>query len=884
MDASAPRPSPLRHEDTFEDDQLWLALRAIQVEPPPSAHVMDGAQARALRSVAIAPARSLRPTIDETGTDAVDLPFCTDGDFAAYFECLAEAAAPALAVVRRLALHIDAELTPEQRVSLYRCLWRTVRSSAVAVRAKTARLFDQRHAGLVAWCERPWSDPLTHRRLAQAHLPGVSAERLEWQGPQDAGFVVALLSGKAGSSDEASTGHDGDLADASTTDATGDTLGDHADAAPDSLDPASMLVGLQACLQGMPCGSLVDRHLAGIWRQATLDVAAADPTLRLDALRTLFLLALAEGDTFFADSALADCVREQAHVELTPAMFCRWLQADDAAAGPLQLAPALDAKWCRPQALHSASFRAALSGAFRRPSTLARLAALERNLVDAPTPPLDLEDRIPTQVLRALSRLDAAWQRLGDRRPIGRSAASLLSSGCPGNEATAVLQRSVGIEAIAAGHPHAANIAFGAARSAGCRDASRLLQQLVESIDEAAWKAAADETGRHWWHVLPASPLELGQGWQVEEPIWLQLARHGTPVIAAMAAYQLAVLYSDGCLQPCDGARRSAPLLALALWTELLGEPAYAAEAARRLDSGAMRAVSAYGFQQDGVDWLCVPSTEPDADRLLIVFTGFEKRHGFDSLELVNGFEGHHLLFLHDPHGTGYSGDAFERLCELVRAHVDTVFDPARVTCHGSGMGAAGALKTAMHFGFQAVVVNPSMQHGLDAAFDRRRREAHDNRDDQGDVSEWPVEAFEHSPVCLLVGARPADREAFTLWLAKIRQCRDGRFIVEKFDDQTEDHDFRDGRDGRDGRHGHGLLRRVAAKRGWVATLSSMIDRLGELASPGERIHAEVPAALLPRFWERLDEAPRLKLEIVIADGRVFVADSLHTGTSASAP
>jgi hypothetical protein len=938
MDASAPL---LRHDDPLvatPDDPVWLAIRAIRVDPPspatpPSATTPATAPSRAT-------VRALRPSEGDRDAAPAALPFCSDGRFARYFDRLAALDA-GLAPLRRLVLHVDAALAADDRVALYRALWRAVRASPPSLRQRAARLFDARHAGLLGWCETPWSDPITHRRLAQAHLPGARAERLEWQGPPDAAFVVALLTRTTVPSDEIAEAIDTAPVDRSSGEASPVADAGHAahashaadashvshvsrtshasldDHEPLSLDPASMLLGLQACLQGMAWGDLLDERLAVLWREATLDVAAADATLEPHALRTLFLLAMAQGDHTTAVRRLADCIRGQAHLELTPPVFRRWLEADagDSALDTLRLAPALEAKWCRPWSLHSASFRAALGGAFRRPAVRARLQALEAALAGMAPSPLDLEPCVPAQVLRGLSRLDGLRHRLDAGLPIGRSGASLLDSDVPGDEAVALLQRHRGVDAMAAGDPHAAAIALAAARSAGCPRSSALLQRLFESVDAAAWQAATDTTGTQWWHMDDAAPHRLGMGWQTEEPVWLQLARHGSPVVASMAAHQLAVLYTEGCLQPCDGPKRPAALTALGLWTELRSEPAYEAEATRRLDSLAMRAAAAHGFQQDGLDWLCVPAAEADADRLLIVFTGFANRHGFDHLELVNGFAGHHLLFLHDPLASGYAGDTFDRLRDLVHAHVGPLFDPSRVTCLGNAAGATGALKMAMHFGFRAVVTNPAIHGELDAAFGRgprmesavgrgpRLESAHGRSplDAQPDtrvapppgttatphLTDWPIDAFERAPVCLRVGARPADREAFALWLERARRCETARFIVEKFDDDADD------RDGSD------LLHRVAPKRGVARVLAATIDRLGELAAIGtthhasidgkaappiDRSHAEVPAALLPRFWERLDEAPRLKLEIVIEGGRVFVADSLHTGTSASVP
>jgi hypothetical protein len=117
-------------------------------------------------------------------------------------------------------------------------------------------------------------------------------------------------------------------------------------------------------------------------------------------------------------------------------------------------------------------------------------------------------------------------------------------------------------------------------------------------------------------------------------------------------------------------------------------------------------------------------------------------------------------------------------------------------------------------------------------------------------------------PLYLACGAATADRAAFSAVLPRLRRCRQLDAIVEKFDDA--DH--------------AGLMNRIAG--GAVAPLLARIDRrLRELVHAAA---AEGPGLVdddARAFWDALDAARALKLEIRVRDGRLWWQPSLACGT-----
>jgi len=751
---------------------------------------------------------------------SVPLPFARGTGYAAYFEQLAAHPADA-ALLRRLLLHADAALAADERVALYRVLWRCAALAAAPDRAEAEAAFDGRHALLLAWCDLPFEHPSTLERLARAHLPGAGTD---WRGKPDARFVIALL------------------------------------AAPADLSPALQLIALQAQLFDSPWAGLTDAARAQAWQQAALDAAPTDATCTAAAWRVLFQLALAAGDADTATALLAECVACGAHAELPPQALRRWLEGDDNrdGAAPLQLESSLQTAWLQPADLQHGVWRQVLHAALSRPGPRARVAALHTRLGDGGEPhALPPRQR---QAFKALARLDKLYHAARQGGPVTAADGSLaIDSKCLGKPAIAALYHHAALRAVAAGDAHAALIALANARAAGgAARSAPLMQDLVAALDPVAWHDVTAQRG------AAAGALLLGGDWAQEQALWQALAARANPAVAAMARYQLALLYSDGSFEPCATRKCAHDAQARGLWSALAQQPAYAAAARARLAHPGARTEWQHAVQQGAQRHVFVPAREPGADRLLIVFACFETHHGFAQLSLAQGVPGHHLLFLQNPALNWYADTVFDDICALIDTQVLTRFAPSQVSCYFGSMGGHAALKFALRFGFQAVVFNPQTDLDLWAAFRPGQRALLWATQRHRHVAEHPVAAFEGSPVYYMVGSGTADREAFALWLQRVQRCRHGHFIVEKFDDAAH----------------AGLIARQVAQD-IPSALLAITARLTRLTAQADiaATHAALPDALLPRFWQRLERAAALKIEIVIRDGRVWVADSVHTGT-----
>jgi hypothetical protein len=263
-----------------------------------------------------------------------------------------------------------------------------------------------------------------------------------------------------------------------------------------------------------------------------------------------------------------------------------------------------------------------------------------------------------------------------------------------------------------------------------------------------------------------------------------------------------------------------------------------------------------------------VPAQQPGpAQQLLIVFACVESHHRYAQVGGLAGLmPGHDLLFVNNPELNWYADEAFDEVARLIEQRVLPRFARENVSCYFGSMGGHAALKFALHFGFQAIVFNPQVDLRLWAAFRPQQRALLLAARDHAHVQEAPLAQFEQSPACYFCGSAVADREAFRVWLQRVQAVRRGSFIIEKFGDAEH----------------AGLIGRLVPAGQIPALLHRTQARLRELGAQAHApaTHAEVPAPLVASFWQRLAQATSLKLEVLVRDGRVFVADSLATGTA----
>jgi hypothetical protein len=741
--------------------------------------------------------------------------FAGEGRYADHFERLAaQPASPAL--LRHLLLHVEADLAADDRVALYRALWQCGRALPAPQLQAAHLLLDGRYRGLLGWLAEPVDAPLTTERLAWAHRPHAPRGLFT----ADAGFVLAWLAAQP-------------AADPS---------------------PRCALAAVQAELALAPEGRLDAALAAGLQRRC-LAIASGDGTLVPLVLCSLFELALAANQPESATDMLAECVRQSAHAGLPAAALRRWLEAD--AGWPLALDAALERQWLKPAALHDAAYRARLLQCLSRPEPRARLQALEVRLgagtEAAPSSP----------GFEALARLDRLLRDADSGLAIRALLPAIAGQLAPATQAA--LQLRAAVEAIDRGEPQAAAIALAAARQAtGDATAADLLQQLLLAVDETAAKAAAIDAG------LDPQGRWFGADWRAEAPLWRTLAERSHEHLRPLAAYQLALLYTDGSLQPCLTQKTQRLADAQLLWRALQVHPAYSKLATERLAGLGVRLLGPAERHAGGRQHLWFDSPQPDAQRLLIVFSCVDSHHSYAQVPgLVARMSGHHLLFINNPELNWYSDAVFEQVRALIEQQVLPRFRPDQVSCYFGSMGGHAALKFALHFGFQAIVFNPQVDLRLWAAFRPQQRALLWAAQRHAHVQQAPLAQFEGSPVYYLVGSSAADREAFSLWLRCIRQTRHATVIVEKMADP----------------HHAGLIGRAVPGGRVVPALLAIQQRLSELAATATPSgHAELPAADVDRFWQALDAAAALKLEVLVRDGRVFVADSLRTGTLPMTP
>jgi hypothetical protein len=197
-------------------------------------------------------------------------------------------------------------------------------------------------------------------------------------------------------------------------------------------------------------------------------------------------------------------------------------------------------------------------------------------------------------------------------------------------------------------------------------------------------------------------------------------------------------------------------------------------------------------------------------------------------------------------------------------------FERRRVSCYFGSMGGHGALKLALQFGFRAVVFNPQVDLDLWALFRPHERQRLGAAERHARLGDWPAAAWADAPLCITLGSGTADRLALAALITHLRGLDHGQFIIEKFADPAH----------------AGLVRRIAVAGDVPRHVDMASQRLAELRAlpdDGPALAAaglhELPPDAHDAFWRALDDACRLKLEIVLRGGRLYRGTSARCGT-----
>ena len=737
-------------------------------------------------------------------TVRVALPWAHREAYASYFERLA-AAADAGAGARRLITHIDSALDGPERVALWHALWRVARRLRRPDFDAVAACLDGRHAPLLAALHQPWDSVALVETLA-AGTRGEAAQ---------AAFVGALLD------------HHGL-----------DPLAD-----PGAHPPTLVLLAARAAVHGSGARLAPPRILQ--LQVAALVAAEADPSLLPQGMALLFELALHAADEASASAVLAELMQHGLGRLLRPERVRAWLDGsafDDDVDGalPLQLAAPLQAGWLQVARWTDPATRQALLDALQRPGPRRRLQALADALGGgaagaAPAAPLAPD---ALQALRALDTAYALIEGGGDAAPAMRP----------------LLERdTLAVPSIAA-------ILRASARWHGARgDAEGQALALLQARRHAATPALRAELAA----LLPAPAPTLGDDWCDEEPYWSGLLQADPSAWRRLAAFQLATLWTEGELEPQPPRRcrqRLGP--AQALWLQLSSHARYAAHAFTALRQPAQTLLRPALREHAGTEYLWFDT--PGATGLTIVFACLASHHSYPEVAALRGrLPGQHLMFVRCPDKNWYSDRAFDELRELLRTVVATRFARRDVSCWYGSMGGHGALKFALEFGWRAIVFNPQTDLDLWAAFRPRERALLWGAERHARLADWPQSAWQRAPLYYACGAATADREALSVVLERLRECRHASAIIEKFDDAAH----------------AGLMNRIAAGP-VAATLACITQRLRQLEQdaplPGAQALDDDAAAA---FWQRLDAARTLKVELQMRDGRLWWQPSLACAT-----
>ncbi len=570
----------------------------------------------------------------------------------------------------------------------------------------------------------------------------------------------------------------------------------------------------------------------------------------------LFELAVRAGNAVLADEMLERCVRGGAAMALSPRWLRCWIDGTGVgtAAAPLWLKEPLQSQWLQPARLADPAWRARLHASLHRRAARDRVRRLEELLGGAAAEPVP--DAPCWQLLGAL---DACFDLAERGESVALAARALLEGGALAPAAAAALCRVLALQAMDCGDVAAAFRVLAEARAVDSDGPSRRwLSALLELLGGADALCAALDAGSD------------GAAGSVEMALWAQwvVAPPDTvpPLLHTLARAMLARAQLDGALEARATERRRDLRHAADLWQSLADDPDHADEARQRLASEPLQHWLPWLADGPGREHLWIaPEPALANGELLIVLSCLESRHGFAQVRgLQRALPGHHLLFVHNPEFNWYSAEVTTQLDTLVRVRVLPQFAPMQVTCYFGSMGGHGALKLATRFGFRAVVFNAQTALDLWAAFRPHERQRLWAVADGARI-EVPVGRSGSVPsLYLAVGSDTADREALTLLIASLRRGWRGQCIVEKFPDPFH----------------AGLVRRIARRDipDFLVQASARLAALHDLPEEPPGMVAVAPHQH-DSFWDQLDAAAALKVEIVWRSGRLYIAESTRCGT-----
>lgn len=617
---------------------------------------------------------------------------------------------------------------------------------------------------------------------------------------------------------------------------------------PQAHPPALVMLAVRAALAA--AASRLDEATLHGFQAAALLAVEREPAQAAGALAVLFDLALHARDSGTADATLAQLLEAGCADQVPLQRVQAWLDGsawlDGAAlALPLQLEPALQAQWLRPAEWCDPAVLGRLAGALQRPWPRARLACL------AALQGIALPDTLPAPrqpVLQALQGLDACYAAVEAGADVLAPSRAALAGAGLSTLARATLHEYRGHQCAHGGQAEHAAVEWAHARRLARRPGARAaLHRLVHTLAAPDWPQ----------HVA------FGPDWTHEEPLWRHLLGHPDAAARRIATYHLARLWTQGSLEPgaprkCQHLQEAAPL-----WQALADHPAYAAEARQALTGLPLAFMRRVQSQAGGRDHLWIPAPEAGSERLTIVFSCLASHHTHPEVsQFAEGLHGQHLLFIRNPEFNWYSDAAFDSVCRLIEARVLPRFRPEHVSCHYGSMGGHAALKIALQFGFRALVFNPQTDLDLWAAFRAGERRQLWGAERHAGLHHWPDSAFARMPLYYACGSHAADREALRMVIQRLRRCTHATAIIEKFKDP--DHP--------------GLMARISG--GSIpGTLLAIGRRLDTLVGAPAAGAMEVRGPEMPMFWDRLDAAAGMKVEIQVRQGRLWWQLSTHTGT-----
>lgn len=731
-------------------------------------------------------------TSPQSRADEAPLPFAHREAYADYFSRLVHSG-PSVAALRRLLPHLDAALDGAERLALWQALWSCVQALPQGEVERAASCLDGRYAQALHPLRHDWTDP-----ALVEHLCG--------QGDFEAQTTLTpvLLSHHGLDPLAAPTGHGAGLV----------------------LRAAR--AELAQCPRGLEPSRVVrlERSLA--------HVEGLDSSAMPEVLALRFELALAADAEVAATGILARLLQAGEARRLRADRVRAWLDgsafgaADEPGCPPLLLAPGLQAGWLQPARWGSVAVLQVLQQALSREAPRQRLQALARHVAVLGEPVVPPASPAP-QALQFLTILDKAYALIeggGDAVPLLRDVLHRQAFASP---ALAWIWR-------ASANWHAAR-----------GDAESELLALTQTRRYAADDALRTRLSRR----LPAKAPKLGRDWREEEAGWRALAQRGKAAEQRTAVLQLATLYTDGQLEPGAPYRRQQADLAQPLWRALLADARYAPLAQAALAEPLQTLLRPAWQQGQGEDFLWFE--RPGARGVFIVFSCMATYFGFTEVAALQGaLKDRHLMFVRCPDRNWYSDASFERVQALLSERVASRFAPADVCCWYGSMGGHAALKFALTFGWQAIVFNPQTDLDLWAAFRPKERAELWEADRHASLDAWPVEAWEQVPLYYACGAWSADREALSIVLHRLRQCRRLDVVIEKFDDLNH----------------AGLMNRICTGAPTL-TLERICQRLRELPQLPPAEGPGLVGADAQQFWEQLDAARAAKVEVQVRDGRL---------------